>query len=80
MNKELAGRRAVICGASGGIGAAAVRGFLDRGRPLPQSTTRLLPWPTWSMLPTGIDATSRVRRTSTRRSIELPRIWAESML
>lgn len=31
MNKELAGRRAVICGASGGIGAAAVRGFLDRG-------------------------------------------------
>lgn len=31
MTTELAGCRAVICGAAGGIGAAAVRGFLDRG-------------------------------------------------
>jgi 3-oxoacyl-[acyl-carrier protein] reductase len=31
MTTELAGRRVIICGAAGGIGAAAVRGFLDRG-------------------------------------------------
>ncbi len=31
MRTELAGCRAVICGAAGGIGSAAVHGFLDRG-------------------------------------------------
>lgn len=31
VTKELSGRRVVICGAAGGIGAAAVRGFVERG-------------------------------------------------
>lgn len=31
MDSELARRKVIICGAAGGIGAAAVRGFIDRG-------------------------------------------------